>query len=379
MIPDETMDKLLPLPAEDELAAQLQEELAAEGFAVTSYRPGGVFYTLLRVIIRGYTGIIRLCRELIGNSYVTHADADWLDLKAADYSKVRKTAVKALGNVTLTRKTAADALRIYRGHVFKTARDVNGEELRYFCTEDTVWPRGALSVCVPVEAERAGARYNVPAGQLCRSLTYLDGVDTITNAADWLTREGSDDEDTESFRARVLRSWAELSAKPTRDKLLNVCEAVPGVLYARVEDDHPRGQGTVDVIVTGTAGEATAQLLEQVRAAAAAVLGPYDNLLVKSSVTVPQDVALTVTLPAASAESGTEIAASVTAAITRLLRLSRSRELNTLTRADIIYAAKSCSSSIRNVIITTPAADVALEADKVLILGSVAVDVQRGG
>lgn len=378
MISDSMLDKLLPLQTEDALAAQLTEELAQEGFAVTSYKPGGVFYTLLRVVVRLYNAVMQLLRSVVGNSYISHADADWLEIKAADYAKLRKEAVKAQGYVTLTRTAAADAQRVYKGHVFKTLRDVNGEELRYFCTDDTVLPRGRLTVQVPVEAERAGARYNVPPGQLCRSLTYIDDVAEIANTEGWLTREGSDQEDVESFRQRVLRSWAELSGKPTRDKLLNVCEAVPGVLFARVDDNHPRGQGTVDVIVTGTAGNATDLLLQQVREAAGAILGPYDNLLVKSSETVAQDIDLTVTLPAAAAETEAEITQLVTAAVTRLLQISRDRELNILTRADIIYTVKCCSASIRNVLITQPAADVTLPADKVLVLGGVTTAVRRG-
>ena len=42
---------------------------------------------------------------------------------------------------------------------------------------------------------------------------------------------------------------------------INTAEGVSGVLFAQADCDHPQGQGTVDVIVTGTAGEATEGLL----------------------------------------------------------------------------------------------------------------------
>ena len=48
-----------------------------------------------------------------------------------------------------------------------------------------------------------------------------------------------------------------------------------GVLFAQADCLHPRGQGTVDVIVTGTAGEATEGLLNDVRKAGAPIAGPY--------------------------------------------------------------------------------------------------------
>ena len=57
-----------------------------------------------------------------------------------------------------------------------------------------------MSVDVLVEAEAEGSRYNVPEGQITRTLTYIGDV-KITNAADWIVREGSDTEDDESARS----------------------------------------------------------------------------------------------------------------------------------------------------------------------------------
>ena len=92
-----------------------------------------------------------------------------------------------------------------------------------------------------MEAEVEGARYNVPAGQITRTLTYLGDV-TISNSAGWITREGSDTEDDESARERTLRSWSELALVPLRDTYINVCSAIAGVLYVTVKDQHPRGR-----------------------------------------------------------------------------------------------------------------------------------------
>ncbi|WP_261949178.1 baseplate J/gp47 family protein [Paenibacillus melissococcoides] len=105
----------------------------------------------------------------------------------------------------------------------------------------------------------------------------------------WITREGSDLEDIESLRARTLNSWR-LSTLPIAAKYKNVCEAIPGVLYVRVDDLHPRGQGTIDIIVTGTAGTPSEGLLQKVREEAEKIKGPDDNLLVKASDTVTQDI-----------------------------------------------------------------------------------------
>lgn len=228
---------------------------------------------------------------------------------------------------------------------------------------------------VVVEAEKDGARYNVPPGQITKSLTHIEGIDKIENLSGWIIREGADIEDYESLRARTLGSWAELSTLPIRDKYKNVCEGVPEVLFVNVHDLHPRGQGTVDIIVTGTAGEATEGLLADVKKAAESIRGPYDDLLVKSSTTVEQDVAVSITVPEMIDSSGIEErAASV---IAELLQISKGRSLNELTHADIIFELKDKLPDIRNVKVTTPEEDVLLDSDKVIVLGKVTVTARR--
>lgn len=302
-----------------------------------------------------------------------------IDRRAAEatpwYSKKRKKAQKAQGLVTVSRVGASgEAIKIAKGHVFKSILDINGEELRYFTIEAAVLQKGAMSVDVLVEAEAEGSRYNVPEGQITRTLTYIGDV-KITNAADWIVREGSDTEDDESARARTLRSWSELAQLATEDAFVNAAESVTGVLFAQADCDHPRGQGTVDIIVTGTAGEATEGLLKSVQEAVDKIAGPYDNILVKSSVTVDQDIELIITT--GSADSDEDIENRVKAILTELLAVRRGRKLNELTSSDINFAVRNGYSSATNAEITVPAQDVKLDKDKVITLGAVNVTVER--
>lgn len=294
MIDKEILDAVLPLPTLDELKEQKVEELKDEGFVISNFHSGGVFYTMLMIVLRIKVEVIELLRAVLNNMFVSHAGGAWLDLKMADYSKKRKKAQKTQGFVTVSRTDmTGEAVKIPKGHVFKSILDINGEELRFFVLEAATLQKGASSVDVLVEAETEGSRYNVPAGQITRTLTYLGDV-TFSNAEDWIVREGSDTEDDESARARTLRSWSELAQRATEDTFVDAAESVPGVLFAQADCNHPRGQGTVDVIVTGTAGEATEGLLAAVREAVDKIAGPYDNILVKSSVTVSQNISVTV-------------------------------------------------------------------------------------
>ena len=368
MIDKDILDEVLPVPELETLKEQTIGELKKEGFAITNFHSGGVFYTLLLIVLRVKVEFTELLRDVLNNMFLTHASGVWVDLKAADYGKKRKKAQKTQGLVTLSRTNdQGEAVKIPKGHVFKTEKDVNGEELRFFVLEAAVLQKGARSVDVLVEAEKEGSRYNVPEAQITRSLTFLNGIDSISNGEDWIVREGSDTED-ESLRTRGLRSWSELAARSIEDTFINTAEAVPGVLFAQADCDHPRGQGTVDVIVTGTAGEATEGLLKEVREAVDKIAGPYDNVIVKSSVTAPQDIEVTVTTADVAAEE--EVKNRVNAILTDLLAVRRGRRFNELRRSDINFAAT-------NTEITKPAEDVVLDKDKVITLGTVKVTVRR--
>lgn len=375
MIDKEILDAVIPVPTLEELKDEKIAELKDEGFVVTNFHSGGVFYTALMVVLRIKIELLQLARRVLNNMFVTHAEGVWLDLKVADYSKKRKKAQKTQGLVTVSRVGAdGEAIKIAKGHVFKSIMDINGEELRYFTTDAAVLQKGAHSVDVLVEAEAEGSRYNVPEGQITRTLTYIGEV-TISNGADWIVREGSDTEDDESTRVRALRSWSELAQLATEDAFINAAESVAGVLFAQADCDHPRGQGTVDVIVTGTAGEATEGLLAEVTEAVDKIAGPYDNILVKSSVTVAQDIEVTVTTSAADTDE--DIETRIKTILTELLAVRRGRKLYELTRSDINHAIRSGYSASTNAEVITPAQDVKLEKDKVITLGAVTVTVRR--
>ena len=376
MIDKAILDEILPVPDLDELKEEKIAELEEEGFAITGFHSGGIFYTLLMIVLRIKIEFTELLRIVLNSMFISHATKTWLDVKAADYAQKRKKAQKTQGLVTLSRETPGEAVKIAKGQVFKTIKDVNGEELRFFTIEASVLQKGALSVDVPIEAEAEGSQYNVPTGQITRSLTYIAGIDTIGNGKNWITREGSDKEDDDSFRARCLRAWSERAQRATEDSFINAAESVTGVLFAQADCQHPRGQGTVDVIVTGTAGEATEGLLSEVRTAVGSIAGPYDNILVKSSVTVEQDINVTVTIDDAGLTDD-EAKDKVTAILTELLAVRKGRKLYEVTLSDINHTIRTGLPASSNVQITTPAADVALSKDKVITLGAVSVTVQR--
>lgn len=375
MISDQILDQILPVPEIEDLMTATIAKLSESGFPITNYNTGGVFYTLLMIVFRIRIELVQLLRSVLGNMFVSSASGAWLELKAADYSKKRKAALKTQGLVTISRMADGEAVLISKGHVFKTARDINGDELRFFASADTVLQKGSLSAMVPVEAELEGARYNVAVGQITRSLTHIDGIDAITNISGWITREGCDIEDYESLRTRLLNAWADVATMPIAQKFKNVCEAISGVLFVRVDDQHPRGQGTIDIIVTSTAGAASEALLAQVAEAANSIKSPYDNLQVKSSATSTRDVSVTVSVAIGTNTEG--LADRVRATILAAMQISKDRRLNELLHSDLIYTIRRDIAIVTNAKVTLPAADLILTADVVILPGTITVTVEE--
>lgn len=374
MIDKKVLDKILPLPDQDVLKKQKIEELKNSGFPITNFNTGGVFYTLMMMVIKVRIELIELLREVLNNCFVSHADEDWIELDAINYGMQRKLARKTIGQLTLKRTNSSGVIKVPKNTVFKTNIDINGEELRYFAIKDVIIPKEISEFKVEVEAEKEGIRYNVPEGLITKSLIFLE-VDSITNTSDWITAEGADMEEMESFRSRVLNAWDEQATQTTAGKYKKAAESVDGVLFAQVNDQHPRGQGTVDIIITSTKGDATQQLLDNVKAAVSNIQGAYDDLVVKSSVNVQQPIHVKLFVPESPRyDDSIERAQD---SLIQLLQISGNRKLNELNLTDIIFAIKNDNPDIRNIKVFSPSADVMLSNDKVIVAGEINVEMER--
>ncbi|GFI07733.1 hypothetical protein IMSAGC007_00176 [Lachnospiraceae bacterium] len=374
MIDESIMEKIIPIPDEDEEMEKVQGELEDEGFPITNFKKGGIFYHLCRMLVTIYIELKELARVIVNSCFIKHAEGDWLKIKAADYSKQQKEAKAAKGYVTIYRNEYNNALQVTKGHCFKTEPDAVGKELKFYCCENTVIDAGEPVGRVLVEAEAPGTFYNIAPGRISISMIHLDGMDYVTNEEDWLFEEGAEEEDLEDLRDRCMSSWAELATRTIEEKLRNAAKSVPGVLDARIDAQHPRGQGTVDVIVTGAAGEASPELIRKVGDAIEPLKGNYEDYLVKSSEVVRQAFELVVYLAEDAATEGVD--AQAEKLIEEMMALTRG-EMNTLYRDSIIQALSTKIDNYRKTDILQPSEDMVLEQDKVIMAGDITVAVRN--
>lgn len=377
MIDEKILDKVCPIPDEEETMEEIKEKLDEEGFIINNFNKGGIFYIIIRIFVLIYIDIKSLARSIVNNLFIKHAQGEWLEIKAADVGKKRKEAVKTKGYVTLYRDDYQNALQITKGHMFKTLPDVNGKELKFYVLDTTVIGAGEQSGKVLVEAESPGTEYNVSTGKIAVSMIYLEGVVSVSNEEGWLYEEGADIEKLEDLRIRAEDAWSELAERTIEEKLINVSKKVSGVLNVKVDAQHPRGQGTTDIIITSTSGKATDELLKKVEAATAYLKGNYDDFLYKSATIVNVNIELTLYIAKDASTDGIQQTAEKI--IEKFMQLSSREELNCLYMDDIRYALKSDIETYKRVEISAPDGDLELDKEKVIMLGDIEVTVKNVG
>lgn len=373
MIDETIMDSIIPCPTEEEKMEEIQNELIENGFPVKNFKKGGILYHLLRLSVSVYLDLISLARTILNACFFQHAEGDWLDIKAADVSKNRIEAVKARGYVTVYRSEYSQALKVTKGHAFKTEPDASGMEYKFYTVEDTILPAGSASGTVLVEAAEAGTAYNIGSNRITISMIYLDGMDHVNNEAGWLYLEGADAETDDALRKRGMANWSELATQTIDEKLKNAALSVPGVIEATVDSQHPRGQGTVDISITGSAGTASQALIEAVQDKVDQLSNGYSDFLVKSATVTNQAISVVIYLGTDVSTEG--VAAQARSLIAGLISVPR-EDPNTLYRDLIIQELSNKIAGYKKTVFVTPTADIELAEGNVIVTTEQLVTVQ---
>ncbi len=266
-----------------------QDSLAARGYLPARLNLNkGVIRGLLEIFCWGYWQIYSLLERLLTQATPSSATGTWLDMHAASVDLSRRAATKARGKVRFFRAAQSSPeanVTIPAGRIVRTLPDGAGRIYRYGTQVVAVLPAGADFVDVPVEAEDYGAATNASAGQICELVTPVTGISGVTNPAGWLTEEGADEETDAQLRERYALQW-QANNGCTKFAYMAWALSVPGVASVSILDRHPRGQGTVDIVVRGADVLPTEALLQKVREAVAPNVPINDDWLVKGPVPI---------------------------------------------------------------------------------------------
>lgn len=225
-----------------------QAEVDPLNFPPTNYAPGDPLRTLMELQAEAVADVERQLNVLGRAAYLETAEGPFLtELVRSHYGLERQPAQFTRGLVRFY-APATGGVQVPPGMIVGT---LSG--LKYHSVQGAVIEPGGHAD-VEVRAESPGANYNAPVGTVTQLHTPLPGL-SVTNPASWLIEAGADEESDASLRRRAQLRWAEMGGGATKAAYEYwALTAHPSVDRVRVLDEHPRGQGTADVVVWGTGG-----------------------------------------------------------------------------------------------------------------------------
>lgn len=290
------------------------------------------------------------------------ASGAYLDSHAQLRGLERKQAVAARGIVRFTAGEAAQTPReIPAGTVCMTAGLV-----RFETAAAAVLPAGELWVDVPVQALTAGTAGNVAAGAILTMAVAPVGIVQCINPAP--CTGGADAETDEGLRQRVLDTFRRLpngaNAAFYEQEALSFDQVAAAAVVPR-----PRGTGSVDVVVTTAGGLPGQELLEELED----YFEQRREIAVDVQVRAPETETVHVQVQVAAAAGADQ--AAVLERVENTLRgwFTGARLGQSVLRARLGNLIFQCAG-VENYVIVSPAADAAVQADVLPVLGTLTVE-----
>ena len=298
----------------------------------------------------------------VRQAFPQSAEGEYLDRHALLRGLERKKASAAQGVVRFTAGSAAgDPRSIPKGTVCMTAGLI-----RFETTQDGTIPAGSLSAEVPVQALVPGAAGNVAAGTITVMTVAPAGIASCANPE--ACAGGGDQEGDEELRARVLDTYRRLpngaNAAYYQKEALSFDQVAGAAVVPR-----PRGVGTVDVVVTTLSGLPDQDLLDRLEA----YFQERREIAVDVQVRAPETAAvnLAVQVKPGEGRSFAEARAEVEAVLRNWFTGKRLGQ--SVLRAQLGSLIYGCES-VSNYAIKAPAADVAVAADILPVLGTLTLE-----
>ena len=256
---------MLEIKTEDQIYEDLDSYATDECPQITNRARGGVFRSILAIVAKGLAYLYQQISGAIDMALADTSEGEYLGRIAQGVGISRKQAQKTKGYVVFGRHQAGGDVNIPKGTIVSTETDSSGNRYRYMTTSDATLAAGELTVSVEVEAENAGVAYNAGAHTITVLETPVAGVDYVDNEPDWIVQTGTDTETDDELRERISLRWAAIATGGPIEWYQAWAKEVCGVKDVFVYALQPRGEGTVDVVITSVSGAPSPELIQQVQ------------------------------------------------------------------------------------------------------------------
>lgn len=258
-----SLDSLRTPVTSTEATETILDLLRSLGFETTGWVEGTIQLTIVKALAilfsDGTEGTAITARQGVNST----ASGDGLtDFSASHFDNTRVEAVATVGPARLT-NTARNPYTIEVGQL--VAATSNGVEFRN--TTGGVLAASGGTLQLTWQARLAGENGNVPLNAINTLLTPLAGV-TIANdeGTPWYTTTGANAESDAVLKLRNSTKWATLTVELVRESYINIA-LTAGARKVAVNDQNPRGAGTIDVICAAERSELAPATLEAIQAA----------------------------------------------------------------------------------------------------------------
>lgn len=247
-----TVDSMLVPFSRSEALSFLIDYLQTGGFDTDTWQDGEIEKTLLilqAVQVADMSDVVALHAAWSFNETAT---GEALNLYSRNrYDQEKEPARQTIGLVTFTSTATVPYAKDPGGIVVSTA---DGVELELYGDDTTpgnsiVIPAGG-TVDALVIARKAGASGNVATAAISSLITPLAGVTVSNTGSPWYTTSGRDEESDASMQRRNTTKWATQTVELIALSYEAIARAA-GASKVYVDDQNPRGAGTIDVLVAG--------------------------------------------------------------------------------------------------------------------------------
>ena len=249
------------------LKAAWEAEVVAQGSKLANTSAYSPFWRVVTALVtKPVLWLLTFVSDTaLPNFFVKTATKAWLDMLAWAVDVERKGRTKAQGELLFTRSAAGGALDVPIGTLVQSAV-INGHAYQLVTTAVGSFVDGLLQLKIPVEAVEAGSGFNLAPGYYAILPMPVPGIVSVTNAEDWLTTPGADEEDDDELRLRVRNQFSAVNQWHTDAVYRALISAFPGVQSNGVYFEHgaPRGPGSANAYVLFEAGVPAATYLAQI-------------------------------------------------------------------------------------------------------------------
>ncbi len=211
---------------------------------------GGLFYDNLAPVSIELEKLYQKLDYIFLNSFAETAEGEYLDDIAKEVGVFRRQPTKSKGFVTIKGTI---------GTVIPIGTKVASDTYIYLTTEEKEIPEQG-EILVPIESEKAGTEYNIPAETIVNFPITIPGLQRVTNKL--ATTDGYDGEKDDELRERYYFKVREPVTSGNKYHYKKWCLEVEGVGGVKV---FPlwAGPGTVKVVIVNVDIQAADEELQQ--------------------------------------------------------------------------------------------------------------------